>query len=173
MRYTTIIDVTEIAEVWRNPNVSRLYFWLALKAGYHDDDRDIVRASLRSMAMATGLSLSAVRNAMKVLTRCHLVNIQGGGTMVTKFIMEQTISKRAKTKAQQEQQDAAQARREEQAKLDQQLREERRRRLQPTVEEEQERARLYEEYAKNPNSIVRKTYLSTYKTWYENYRRAH
>lgn len=96
MRYTTVIDISEIPEIYRNKNVCRLYFHLCLKAGYHDDDRDDVKLSIRGMAYGTGLSLSATRNAIQQLKKYGLLEQQNGGMKVRKFIVEAPISKRAR-----------------------------------------------------------------------------
>ena len=94
MRYTTIIDITEMRRVWMNPNTSRLYMYLCMKSGYHDDDRDVIRQSGRTLALDTGLSYSAVRNAMLQLLKCGLIRKDGQQLKVTKFVVEQSISRR-------------------------------------------------------------------------------
>lgn len=96
MRYTTVIDISEIPEIYRNKNVCRLYFHLALKSGYHDDDRDIVHLSVRGMCYGTGLSLSAVRHALLVLEKHELLERVNGYWKVKKFVVEQTVTKRAR-----------------------------------------------------------------------------
>lgn len=94
MRYTTVIDVTEIADVWRNPNISRLYFFMALKCGYHDDDRDILKISLRSLAAQASLTISATRHALKVLESLKLVTQEKECWRVTKFILDKKPTSR-------------------------------------------------------------------------------
>lgn len=94
MRYTTIIDITEMRRVWMNPNTSRLYMYLCMKSGYHDDDRDVIRQSGRTLALDTGLSYSAVRNAMLQLLKCGLIRKDGQSLKVVKFVVEQSISRR-------------------------------------------------------------------------------
>lgn len=94
MRYTTIIDVTEIPDIWRNPNVSRLYFYMAMRCGYHDDDRDQLRTSIRNLAYASGLTLSACRHALKVLQKFGLVSPMGEYYQVKKFVLEQKPTSR-------------------------------------------------------------------------------
>lgn len=94
MRYTTVIDVTEIDEVWKNPNISRLYFYMALKCGYHDEDRDILGISLRNLAAQTSLSLSATRHALKVLEKSKLVTHQEAAWKITKFVLDKKPTNR-------------------------------------------------------------------------------
>lgn len=101
MRYTTIIDLTEQATLYRNHNARLVYLHLALKAGYHDHDRDLYDCSLRRMAMEIGLSLSAVRHAIRQLTQAKLIERQGNLWYVKKFVPQQTITPRAKTERQQ------------------------------------------------------------------------
>lgn len=94
MRYTTCIDVTEIPDIWRNPNVTRLYFYMAMRCGYHDDDRDQLRISIRNLAYAAGLTLSACRHALKVLQKFGLVSPMEDHYQVKKFILEQKPTSR-------------------------------------------------------------------------------
>lgn len=98
MRYTTVIDISEIPEIYRNKNVCRLYFHLCLKAGYHDDDRDIIRQSVRGMSYETGLSLSATRNAIAQLLKHGLLEKTSDSLKVRKFVVEMAISRRARTR---------------------------------------------------------------------------
>lgn len=98
MRYTTVIDISEIPEIYRNKNVCRLYFHLCLKAGYHDDDRDTIRLSVRGMSYETGLSLSAIRNAIGQLLKHGLLEKTQAGMKVKKFLVEMPVSKRARTR---------------------------------------------------------------------------
>lgn len=98
MRYTTVIDISEIPEIYRNKNVCRLYFHLCLKAGYHDDDRDVVKLSIRGMSYETGLSLSATRNAIGQLLKHGLLEKSADSLKVRKFVVEMPISKRARTR---------------------------------------------------------------------------
>jgi DNA-binding transcriptional MerR regulator len=103
MRYTTIIDISEISPVYRNINARLVYLHLVLKSGYHDDDRDLVIKSLRRIAAETGLSLSAVRHAVAMLEKAHLLSRQGPFWLVKKWIIEQKITTRARTARQQKQ----------------------------------------------------------------------
>lgn len=89
MRYTTLIDISENAAVYRNPNTRLLYLHLALKSGYHDADRDIINTSIRRLAMETGLTISAVRHALHVLEEAALLNRKNpNGWMVKKWIIQ-------------------------------------------------------------------------------------
>lgn len=103
MRYTTIIDISEISPVYRNINARLVYLHLVLKSGYHDHDRDLVSMSLRRIAAETGLSLSAVRHAVSMLEKSNLLTRQGPFWFVKKWIIEQKISTRARTARQQKQ----------------------------------------------------------------------
>lgn len=97
MRYTTVIDISEIAEIYRNPAAVRVYIHLALNCGYHDYDRDIYTGSIRRLMADLGLSLSATRHAIKVLQAHNLVRLQGGVYVITKYIPSETITPRPKT----------------------------------------------------------------------------
>lgn len=94
MRYTTVIDVTEIDDVWQNPNITRLYLFMALKCGYHDDDRDILRISLRNLAAQASLSFSATRHALKVLENAKLVAHEKEAWKITKFVLDKKPTSR-------------------------------------------------------------------------------
>lgn len=94
MRYTTVIDVTEIDDVWQNPNITRLYLFMALKCGYHDDDRDILRISLRNLAAQASLTLSATRHALKVLENAKLVAHEKEAWKITKFVLDKKPTSR-------------------------------------------------------------------------------
>lgn len=89
MRYTTIIDITEIPELWRNANASRVYLYMTLRSGYHDDDRDQLRVSLRRLAMETGCSVAATRHALQMLVKYQLLLKDGDKWRVRKFVLEQ------------------------------------------------------------------------------------
>lgn len=99
MRYTTIIDITEVPAVYRNPNSRILYIHMALKAGYHDDDRDVLDISLRNLAAASGLTLSACRHALRTLEKAQLITKHGDVWMVKKWLPAQAISARPKKAA--------------------------------------------------------------------------
>lgn len=128
MRYTTVIDISEIPTVYRNHNARLLYIHLCLKAGYHDNDRDIVSLSVRQMSAQSGLTVSAVRHALLVLEKSHLVTRQGTVLYVRKWIAEQSITARPRTARQQAQISAEAQRRKEQEQRDLQLEIERKQR---------------------------------------------
>lgn len=88
MRYTTIIDIRENPRIYRNINARLLYLHLALTSGYHDEDRDICRLSLRGMAIQAGLTLSATRHALRILQEEGLVTHEGDQWRITKFVLD-------------------------------------------------------------------------------------
>ena len=88
MRYTTIIDISDMPEVYRNRTARLLYMHLSLAAGYHDEDRDLVKQSLRVMALRAGLTLSAVRHALGLLQRAGLVSKDGDVWRVKKWFVD-------------------------------------------------------------------------------------
>lgn len=85
MRYTTVIDITEIPLIRRSKNAQLLYLYMALKAGWHDDDRDCLDASIRSLAKDAGLTVSATRHALGQLLKTQLISRQGATWKVTKW----------------------------------------------------------------------------------------
>lgn len=94
MRYTTIIDITEFPAVYKNHNARLLYLHLVLKSGYHDQDRDLVSMSLRSMAEQAGLTLSATRHAIGQLERAGLLTKEGDRWRAKKWFIENPPSPR-------------------------------------------------------------------------------
>ena len=97
MRYTTIIDISQMGEIYRNPNVRLVYLHLVLKSGYHDDDRDLTDISLRRLSMEAGLTVSATRHAIRILTKSGLLKRQGRTWTVLKWVMTPEITSRQKT----------------------------------------------------------------------------
>lgn len=97
MRYTTIIDISEQRDLYRNVNVRLVYLHLVLKSGYHDHDRDQVRISYRSLAADTGLTVSAVRHAINILVKWRMLIRKDNTWIVRKWCQEQTITTRAKS----------------------------------------------------------------------------
>lgn len=98
MRYTTIIDLSDYPELYKNINVRLLYLHMCLKAGYHDNDRDWLKASIRGLAAAVGITESATRHALSVLVNAKLIARKDCYWYVRKWIAEQPISARAKSK---------------------------------------------------------------------------
>lgn len=121
MRYTTIIDIRDLPALYRSTSVRLLYLHLCLKAGYHDADRDILRASVRGLAAETGLTVSAVRCALDALTKARMIARGDGIIRVRKWIPEQAITARAKTERQQRQITAEAERRREKEAYERQL----------------------------------------------------
>lgn len=74
-----------------------VYLHLVLKSGYHDHDRDQVRISYRSLAADSGLTLSQVRHAIKILIKWHMLIRKDNIWTVRKWCQEQTITTRAKS----------------------------------------------------------------------------
>lgn len=103
MRYTTIIDLREFPKAYKNPAVRLLYLHMCLSCGYHDKDRGKVVQSIRAMAADTGLTVGAVRNALQVLTTCHLATKYRGSLYVRTYVQEDTITKPSRKAKTQEQ----------------------------------------------------------------------
>lgn len=97
MRYTTAIDISDELELYRNKQLVLLYFHLCLRSGYHADDRDLYRRSIRVLANDVGITVSACRHALRVLIKHRLVEIMPGHVIkVVKFIEPEVIPKRMK-----------------------------------------------------------------------------
>lgn len=109
MRYTTIIDLSEFPAVYRNKNVRLVYLHLVLKSGYHDNDRDLIDISIRNLAWAVDLSVSATRHALHILEQARMIKRAGPLWHVRKFIIEQEITPRAKTQKESKKKAAAAA----------------------------------------------------------------
>lgn len=101
MRYTTIIDITELSTIYRNINARLVYLHLVLRCGYHDADRDITDISIRQLAAAVGLTESATRHALRQLSQVGLITRQGRITRVTKWVTSKDITPRPKSERQQ------------------------------------------------------------------------
>lgn len=97
MRYTTIIDIREFPQIYRNENAKLVYLHLVLISGYHDEDRDQTNISIRQLSYDTGLTVSAVRHALKILSTVGLLSRSGITWTVKKFVLEKTISPRIKS----------------------------------------------------------------------------
>lgn len=163
MRYTTIIDVTEVPDIWRNPNAVRLYFFMAMKCGYHDNDRDVLKISIRNLAFMAGLTLSACRHALKVLQGHGLISQSNDAWVVKKFLLDQTITPRSSNKKRQ----AEINREQEQQLLDKKLDEERRARNGELQQDPAAFIEQYEYYMKEPTNVVRKAFLTRWKDKYQ------
>lgn len=112
MRYTTIIDITEIPAIYDNRNAREIYLTACLKCGYHDYDRDIWRRSYRQIASDLKLTLSATRHAINLLVKYNLLKKSPDGWIVKKYIEFEQITKR-KTKKDKEQQQISDQREQE------------------------------------------------------------
>lgn len=129
MRYTTIIDISEMRAIWTNHNTTRLYLYLCLKCGYRDDDRDQIDASLHRMEADTGLTFSAVRNAIRQLTKAGLLTREDEHWRVKKWHMQAAASPRPRQKQAKEASAAA-----DMVRLQEQQREEHRRAIAAAVQ---------------------------------------
>ena len=97
MRYTTIIDIREFPQIYRNDHAKLVYLHLVLISGYHDEDRDQTPISIRQISYDTGLSLSAVRHSLKVLISAGLLSRSGINWTVKKFVLDKPISPRIRS----------------------------------------------------------------------------
>lgn len=97
MRYTTIIDIREFPQIYRNDKAKLVYLHLVLISGYHDEDRDQTPISIRQICYDTGLSLSAVRHSLKVLISAGLLTRSGITWTVKKFVLDKPISPRIRS----------------------------------------------------------------------------
>lgn len=87
MRYTTIIDITEL-DIYRNVSCRLVYLHLACKSGYHDDDRDTLHLSIRRIAADVGITVSAARHAISQLMAAQLLKrLDDGRWHVLKWIV--------------------------------------------------------------------------------------
>lgn len=120
MRYTTVIDITEISEVYKNATARLIYLHMSLKAGYHDADRDLVRLSIRRLSADVGVTVSATRHALHQLERAGLLTREGELWRVRKWVEEQQITTRAKTKREMQEQIQRLERQRQQVILEQQ-----------------------------------------------------
>lgn len=120
MRYTTVIDISEITEIYKNPTARLLYLHMSLKAGYHDADRDLVRLSIRRLSADVGVTVSATRHALHQLERVGLLTREGDLWRVKKWVEEQQITTRAKTKREMQEQIQRLERQRQQVILEQQ-----------------------------------------------------
>lgn len=94
MRYTTVIDITDFPQIYRNLNARLVYIHMALKAGYHDDDRDVCRLSIRSLAADVGITVSATRNALLQLEKSGLISKSSDSWIVKKWVLQESPTPR-------------------------------------------------------------------------------
>lgn len=94
MRYTTVIDITDFPQIYRNIHARLVYIHMALKAGYHDDDRDICRLSIRNLAADVGITVSATRNALLQLEKSGLISKSSDCWIVKKWVAMEAASPR-------------------------------------------------------------------------------
>lgn len=120
MRYTTLIDISEIPAIYRSQNARLVYVHLALRCGYHDTDRDIADISVRRLALEVGVSVSAVRHALRLLERMKLVEKQGNVLFVKKWIQSETITPRKQAEKAQKTAEKAQEREKERQTMESQ-----------------------------------------------------
>lgn len=118
MRYTTVIDITEISDVYNNATARLIYLHMSLKAGYHDVDRDLVKLSIRRLSADVGVTVSATRHALRQLERAGLLTREGDLWRVKKWVEEQQITTRAKTKREMQEQIQRLERQKQQAVLE-------------------------------------------------------
>lgn len=120
MRYTTVIDISEISEIYKNSTARLIYIHMCLKAGYHDADRDLLRLSIRRLSADVGVTVSATRHALRLLERVGLLTREGELWRVKKWVEEQQITTRAKTKREMQEQIQRLERQRQQVILEQQ-----------------------------------------------------
>lgn len=109
MRYTTIIDIRDIPPVWTSSSARQLYVYMCLACGFEDYNRDILTKSIRGLAYDAGLTVSATRHALGILTRSRLVKKTVAGYKVTKWFETPTISPRGDGRRRQTAEDKRQA----------------------------------------------------------------
>lgn len=114
MRYTTVIDISDMPSAWRSMNARQLYFFMALRAGWHNEDRDIVNLSIRSLAADCGLTVSATRCALSLLQKNKLIEKVETGWKVLKWICQEPPTPRTKPTSESKQTATLIDRREEQ-----------------------------------------------------------
>lgn len=95
-----------------------IYIHMSLKAGYHDSDRDLVNVSIRRLSADVGVTVSATRHALHLLVRSGLLVKEGHLWRIKKWVEEQTITTRAKTKREMQEQIQRLERQKQQAVLE-------------------------------------------------------
>lgn len=134
MRYTTVIDISQCPDIYRNINARLLYLHMVLTCGYHDNDKDLVRKSVRQLSAETGITKSATENALRLLKKFDLVRKIRGRLYVRTWAPEQPITK-PKRKAQDIKDQAIE-----------QEREDKQRQLLESIEERKRGAVTWEQY---------------------------
>lgn len=99
MRYTTLIDISEYASLYRSMSVRLVYLHLVCKSGYHSDNQDQVSVSVRSLASDVGLSVSATRHALALLSSAGLLSRLEDGTLLVKKFVQPVLAPARKGKA--------------------------------------------------------------------------
>lgn len=100
MRYTTLIDISQDAALYRNHSVRLIYLHLALKSGYHDNDRDKIRTSIRRLAAEVGISVAATRHGLNQLKKAGLLSISNEAWIVKKWVLDEKPGSRTQPKSQ-------------------------------------------------------------------------
>lgn len=99
MRYTTVIDISEMPSIYRNHNARLVYLHMSLRSGYHDQDRDQASISIRNLADQVGISVSACRHALQQLQTAGLLTRIKETWHVKKWIIETPPTPRQKKTA--------------------------------------------------------------------------
>lgn len=86
--------------LYRNINARLVYLHLALRSGYHDGDRDKITISVRRLAYEVGISVAATRHALKILANANLISYDARLITVTKWVLQDSVTPRIKTKKQ-------------------------------------------------------------------------
>lgn len=98
MRYTTIIDISDIPEIYKNHNTRLVYLHLCLFSSYESDTLDVYGGSIRRLAADVGITVAAVRNSLRILFKYGLLkSTEDNKYIVTKYLTRKEIKTRAKT----------------------------------------------------------------------------
>lgn len=76
MRYTTILDISQLPEVYENDKAKLLYLHLVLKAGYSTKDHGAYRTSYNRLASETRMTVSSVRWNIAQLSKARLIVVK-------------------------------------------------------------------------------------------------
>lgn len=96
MRYTTIIDLRDWPNIYKNQNTRLIYLHLVLASGYQDYNRDLAAISLRRLAEDCGITFAATRHALGLLEQAKLIKRTEKGIFVAKWLKEKAITPRQK-----------------------------------------------------------------------------